>query len=108
MDTEATLASYGGAAFRGWLSHCFAVLFNHGSVLVDALGYKCDNVYAAERCLRAAEGAGWIRRCKLTPTKEQQFFDVNGSLKYSPESCLTCMGWEPVMCVGACMYLDSI
>lgn len=90
---------YGGKAFDAWLAKCRRHGFAHGSELVEALGYKADNVYAAERCLLAAEAAGLIVRGEApTPTAEQRFFNVaaarakrcakelRGPVEY---------GWEP-------------
>jgi len=108
LTPEMTLDLYGGEAFRRWLQRCFDALFGHGSNLVYDLGTKADNVYAACRCLEAAEALGWIKRVKFSPTREQRFFDVNETLKYSPQANPHAYGWEPVSASeGARAYLRS-
>lgn len=89
---------YGEAAIREWFRRCWDVRFAHGSELVDMLGKlgRMDNVSDAQAFLRAATHAGWIKRGnRPTPTREQLFFDVNKSVKFTPDSVWHAYGYEP-------------
>lgn len=86
---------YGEREFRAWFTQCWKTSYAHGSTLVNAL-YKADNVHAASAMLRAATEAGWlIRGRRPEPTREQLFFDVNKSIKHTPESVWEIWGYSP-------------
>jgi hypothetical protein len=89
---------YGESAIREWFKRCWDLRFAHGSELVDALGKmgRMDNVADAQAFLRTATRQGWIKRgARPTPTREQVFFDVNRSIKLTPDSAWHAYGYEP-------------
>lgn len=95
---------YGEAAIREWFKRCWDLRFAHGSELVDMLGKqgRMDNVADAQQFLRAAAKEEWIvRGARPTPTREQIFFDVNKSIKLTPDSAWHAFGYEPNYDSGA-------
>jgi hypothetical protein len=88
-ELDFAIRYYRGEVFREWLSMLFSTGYGHGSDLVMALGSPrgdrpglSDNVYAADKFLRAAVGVGWIVQSEAPrPTPQQRFFDVENNLR---------------------------
>ena len=76
-DLTFVLKYYQGDKFVAWLRRARDTMLGSGHDLVMAIS-GTDNVYSAERVLRAAEAAGLIERGSYAPSVEMQFFGVGG------------------------------
>lgn len=87
---------YGKQAFRDWAVRCWHTSLGSGPDLVNALA----DSHAAAQVLRCAEYAGWIKRVKWCPSREQQFFGVGGldikaAKNHASDFHIECWTFEP-------------